>query len=44
METIDNMSCNTGGVRLDSLPREEVTQWLSKFDTILTDCDGMKVM
>lgn len=29
-----------GGVRLDSLPRDEVKQLIDSFDNVFTDCDG----
>lgn len=29
------------GIRLDSLPRDEVKQWINSFDNVLTDCDGV---
>lgn len=34
----------SGGIRLDSLPKDEVKQWINSFDNVLTDCDGMKVI
>lgn len=34
------MSFTGGGVRLDSLPRDEVKQLIDSFDNVFTDCDG----
>lgn len=35
------MTSSVPGTRLDSLPREDIKQWMNSFDTVLTDCDGM---